>query len=151
MIRVPFIWNEEHRLPQCAWESTLNNIATVPVEVQQKDPGSLLNHYKKLIRARQTSMALMKGSFAPISAGNRAVIAYERNWTDGNERENVIVLHNISGKNQLIRLDISMSDAGVLLDSGDTAIASNDDAQAGGTVVEMSPLSTLVIFSDATY
>jgi alpha-amylase len=139
MIRVPFIWYEEPNPPQCTWQSTLNNISTVPCDIQSKDPDSLLNHYKGLIRVRQSSDALMKGAFRPVETGNRAVIAYERYIPDdAGGRESVIVLHNISGEVQKVSLDMEIHDAAIIFDS-------TSMSKVMGTDIEIQPLSTLII------
>lgn len=105
-IREPFVWYNESKLPQTSWESVIRNKSTVSVEEQQKDRNSLLNHYKQLIRLRQSSKALTKGDFKALESGSNKVIAYSRNYLeDGNVKESVIVLHNLSSEQQVIKLD----------------------------------------------
>lgn len=100
-IREPFVWSKETKSAQGLWESIASNLETVPEEVQQKDPASLLNYYKKLIRVRQSSEALMKGDFKALDAGSSSVVAYSRSrMEDGNVKESVIVLHNLSSEKQ---------------------------------------------------
>lgn len=148
MIRVPFKWYEEHKLPQCSWQSALNNAATVPVEIQQNDPDSLLSHYKKLIRVRQSSEALMLGGFEPVQSGNRAVIAYERSWSDGNGKDNAIVLYNVSSDHQQVQLDIKHFSADVIFDSGKTDLKAGNGTEADRLVIVMSPMSTVILDVD---
>jgi alpha-glucosidase len=51
--------------------------AGTSVSVQRRDPSSLLNLYRCLIRLRRTSPALAAGAYQPIDAGP-GVFAYER-------------------------------------------------------------------------
>lgn len=118
-IRVPFIWFSESKPPQCTWRSTLNNFSTVPEEIQQTDPDSLLNTYKTLIRVRHSSRALMEGGFEPVDTGNRAVVAYSRfaGKTASEEADQVVVFHNVSDREQLVALSEKYTGARLLYDS----------------------------------
>lgn len=106
-IREPFVWFGGSETLQTSWESMISNKETVPQEVQQKDSGSLLNHYKKLIRLRQSSEALMKGDFTALESGSKYVIAYGRKYViGGNVKESLIILHNLSSANKVITLKV---------------------------------------------
>jgi len=63
------------------------------VAVQDADPDSLLNHYRRLVRLRQSEPALARGDARSLETGRPDVIAWER--TDGNRRLTVIA--NLSG------------------------------------------------------
>ncbi|HEX6899282.1 MAG TPA: alpha-amylase family glycosyl hydrolase [Thermoanaerobaculia bacterium] len=69
---------------------------TANVAAQTGDAGSLLSHYRRLIRARKSSPALLKGDLKLLSPGNRStpVLAFLRE-TAG---ERVLVVHNVTGK-----------------------------------------------------
>jgi glycosidase len=60
--------------------------------VQDADPASLLNHYRRLIRLRQAEPALSRGSFRSIESGREDVIAWER----AVEGRRLIVIANLS-------------------------------------------------------
>jgi len=60
--------------------------------VQDADPASLLNHYRRLIRLRQAEPALSRGSFRSIETGREDVIAWER----ASEGRRLIVVANLS-------------------------------------------------------
>ncbi len=51
------------------------------VEDQSKDPESILNFYKKLIRIREGEMSLLEGSFEPLSTKG-GLFAYRRRYQD---------------------------------------------------------------------
>lgn len=69
---------------------------TANVAAQTGDPDSLLSHYRKLIRLRQSSPALMKGTLTLLSPGNKStpVLAFVREA----EGEKVLVVHNVTGQ-----------------------------------------------------
>jgi glycosidase len=64
------------------------------VAAQNQDPGSLLSHYRNLIRTRHRSAALRTGSLELLTeaTGNAAVLAFRR----VSESERVLVAHNLS-------------------------------------------------------
>ena len=69
---------------------------TANVAAQTGDPDSLLSHYRRLIRLRQSSPALQKGTLTVLSPGNRStpVLAFVREA----EGEKVLVVHNVTDK-----------------------------------------------------
>jgi glycosidase len=66
---------------------------TANVAAQTADPGSLLSHYRNLIRARKTSAALRKGDLTILTSPVKSdpVLAFVRQ--SGKER--VLVVHNL--------------------------------------------------------
>jgi alpha-amylase len=73
------------------WSSAQPDSFTTTVEVQDADPSSLLDLYRRLIRLRGSSQALATGQLVPLSANNPAVTAYLRR-VDG---QVVIVVANL--------------------------------------------------------
>ena len=68
------------------------------VAVEEKDPDSLLNFYKQLIRLRRTQPALRSGVQATVNCHDADVLSYMRkNPADG---ESVLVLLNMSNKSK---------------------------------------------------
>ena len=63
------------------------------VAIQHADPDSLLNHYRRLVRLRQSEPALSRGNARSLETGRPDVIAWER--VDGGQRLTVIA--NLSG------------------------------------------------------
>ena len=64
------------------------------VALQDPDPGSLLNHYRRLIRLRLSEPALLHGDIRLIETDRDDVIAWER--SAGSRR--LLVLANLSGQ-----------------------------------------------------
>lgn len=81
-------WNED---PMYA-ETVVYNRNTVSVKDQAKDPGSILNHYKRVVRVKTAHPALFKGRLHAVGVNNAVVESY----TMTSEEETAFVLHNVS-------------------------------------------------------
>lgn len=68
---------------------------------QQKDPGSLLNFYRALIRLRRSHSALTRGDFRPLPMGSAPVLAYVRSVPG----QSILVALNFSAQAQTIHID----------------------------------------------
>ncbi len=75
------------------WESPQPDSLTTNVEVENADPGSLLNLYRRLIHLRKENHALAAGSLVPLSATSPQVGAYLRRAGD----HAVLVVANLGG------------------------------------------------------
>ena len=76
--------------------SRSRNVAT-----QEKDPDSLFNFYRQLIRCRKQHPALLDGDFIPITVKPKNVLAYLR--TNGSET--IMVVLNFSRAKQKLQLE----------------------------------------------
>ncbi len=79
------------------WDST--NVKPndgISLEEQKKDPGSLWNHYKKMIQLKKSSPALAHGKYQSAENENENVLSFLR-YTD---KENVLVVVNLSSSTQ---------------------------------------------------
>lgn len=103
LIREPFLWDtrseDESRttweVPRFSTDTTV-----VPLSLQVADENSMFNHYRKLINLRNHSQALTFGDLLPVQINNTAISAFVRS----NSKESLLVIHNLSGKKQSIRL-----------------------------------------------
>lgn len=73
------------------WESLQADYPNKNVEAQSKDPASLLNHYKKLIQARNQHVSLQVGDLVRVNTGNSSVYAMLRST----DKETTLVLINL--------------------------------------------------------
>ncbi|WP_266363748.1 alpha-amylase family glycosyl hydrolase [Tellurirhabdus rosea] len=98
-IREPFLWKDGQSDPQqTRWtKARYSTDKTVrPVSAQQKDAGSLLNHYKKLIRFRN-SHPVLNDNLSSLEASpiqQKGIIAFVRKT--GNR--SALVVHNLTKK-----------------------------------------------------
>jgi glycosidase len=74
------------------WEALQPDSFSANVAVENRNPNSLLNLYRRLMRLRGTHSALRTGSLAPLPVGNDAVLAYLR----GNNDYWLLVVANLS-------------------------------------------------------
>lgn len=80
-IRTPMQWSSEPGggfTTGTPWESPQPDWKTTNVQAQERDPGSLLNHYRRLIHLRNAHPALGSGDLAVGSASDSAVAVFLR-------------------------------------------------------------------------
>jgi len=101
-IREPMLWQREPdpdrprpRQVRHSKDSTVRAVAE-----QTKDPASLLNHYKTLIRLRRDTPALARGDLQPLDNLHERVVAFLRTDPSGD----VLVLHNVSRRTTTVPL-----------------------------------------------
>ena len=97
MIRTPMQWSAESNggfTSGTAWESLQPDWMTKNVVAQDHDPGSLLNHYRRLIHLRMNHTALGSGDLAVGTASDAAVAAFIRR----SAAETVIVIANFGAR-----------------------------------------------------
>lgn len=85
----------------------------ITVEAQEKDPDSILAFYKKLIAMRKEYPVIGKGEISFLETGTDMVIAYQRALGE----QEMLVLCNLDGKEQGIRLDGEWKGYKVLLEN----------------------------------
>lgn len=111
-IRTPMPWSVEPGMgftTGTPWEPLQDDSLTANVAVQDADPASLLNHYRRLIHLRAAEPALGAGDFLALEAGTDGVAAWLRRAGDAV----VMVVANLTGE----------ALAGVALSSGEGALA----------------------------
>jgi glycosidase len=98
MIRNPMPWtagpNAGFTAAPRAWEPLQPGHERRNVASQASDPGSLLHHYRRLIRLRQSEPALARGSVRVLDTGRSDVVAWERTLAD----RRVLVVANLGGE-----------------------------------------------------
>lgn len=80
-IRTPMQWENSPTAgftTGTPWIKPNNSAATANVAMEDKDPNSLLNFYRKLIKLRRDSPALSSGSWIPLSAAKDTTAAFIR-------------------------------------------------------------------------
>jgi maltose alpha-D-glucosyltransferase / alpha-amylase len=73
------------------------------VESQRRQDSSLLNWMKRLIHVRQSTRVFSRGTIEFLKPANHRVLAYLRSL----DRENVLVVNNLSSTAQAVELDAS--------------------------------------------
>jgi alpha-amylase len=107
--RTPMQWSAASRADFSTvspWEPVNSDFTQKNVDAESKDPNSLYNFYKTLIRARNLHEALRVGSLVKVDTGNPKVFAMLRST----EKESVLVLINLD-KEAVSSYKISISNS----------------------------------------
>jgi glycosidase len=84
-IRTPMQWSRGHAggfTTGTPWESAQADSLTTNVEVEERDPTSLLTLHRTLIHLRAANPALADGLLIPLTTSNEAVTAFVRRQGD---------------------------------------------------------------------
>lgn len=84
--RTPMQWSAAARAgftTGTPWLPVDSRYATRNVAAQDRDPGSLLNWYRTLVKLRRTDPAFRTGSYVPLDSGAPAIFAFGRTNPDG--------------------------------------------------------------------
>src|SRR5690606_31524142 len=98
-----FSRGEPHRLYLPVLNDSVYGYQAVNVEAQERSPFSLLNWMKRLIQVRKAHQALGRGTIEFLTPENVYVLAYLREY----EGDVILVVNNLSGSAQAVRLDLS--------------------------------------------
>ncbi|MEO8998583.1 MAG: alpha-amylase family glycosyl hydrolase [Rhodanobacter sp.] len=103
-IREPMRWNRSTTAAgETTWETpTTPDDPAVSLEAEQTDPDSLLHDYTMLIHWRSQISALRDGAIHPLTLTNPHIAA----WKLDDTTSHVLVVHNLSGAAQSMRLDM---------------------------------------------
>ena len=105
--RTPMQWNAEKNVGFTMgkpWLAVNENYREINVEDQEKDPNSVLNYYKRLIRLRKDSEwkeVFVYGNFLPMYEKDEQIFAYARKAGENT----AVVLANFGEKEMVVELD----------------------------------------------
>jgi alpha-glucosidase len=103
--RTPMQWNSSENAgfsKSTPWLPVPPTYETHNVAVESKNPDSVLEFYKRVLKLRHTNDALMSGSYKAINENDANVLSYLRTYKD----ESVVVVLNMSGTPQKVTLDL---------------------------------------------
>ncbi|AYF86733.1 maltose alpha-D-glucosyltransferase [Pseudomonas sp. DY-1] len=87
---------------------------TINVEAQAHDPHSLLNWMRRMLNVRKQQKAFGRGSVKMLSPSNRRILAYLREYRDGDGRdESILCVANLSSAAQAVELELADYDGRV--------------------------------------
>jgi len=93
--RTPFQWNSSKNAgfsTHKPWLKVNTNHKYINVEVQNNDPDSILNYFRRLIQLRKKNLIFVYGDYNLLDAANEKIYAYTRTLND----EKILVLLNFS-------------------------------------------------------
>jgi len=83
------------------------------VAAEQKDAGSILNFYRRLLALRHTNPALLDGNYVPLLENDSSVLGFERTY----KGRTVLVLLNMSRADRVVSLGVKGQAAPLLASS----------------------------------
>ena len=101
--RTPMQWNNtEHAgfTTGIPWKKVNENYTEINVADQNKDPNSILNHFRKMTKIRRNNPVLVYGDYEIIQKEHPTIYAYTRTL----ENVKMLVLLNFSDKNSTIAM-----------------------------------------------
>jgi alpha-glucosidase len=104
--RTPMQWDESENAgfsKATPWLPVPPTAKTHNVADESKDPDSVLNFYKKVLKLRHTNRALLDGAYVPQNQNDQNVLSYLRAYKD----QAVLVALNMSGAEQKVSFDLS--------------------------------------------
>src|SRR5208337_4830751 len=104
--RTPMQWKNEPNAgfsKNAPWLPVPASYATHNVETELKDPGSILNFYKRILALRHTHPALLEGAYVPLNQDDLNVLSYLRTY----KGKAVLVALNMSNAVQKVTFDLS--------------------------------------------
>jgi oligo-1,6-glucosidase len=93
--RTPFQWNNEENAGFTVgtpWIKINDNSKTVNAAVEEKDPKSCLNYFRKMVQLRKNNKTLVYGKYTLLDKNNPKIYAYIR----GKGADKILVLLNFS-------------------------------------------------------
>ena len=101
--RTPMQWNETENsgfTTGTPWKKVNTNHKEINVAIQNKNPNSVLNHFRKMAKVRNENSVLVYGDYEILQKEHAQVYAFTRTLDD----EKVLVLLNFSDKEAPINL-----------------------------------------------
>lgn len=96
----------------------------VNVADQEADPGSLLNFYRRMLRLRRQTPALIAGDYRPLDEEAQDYLAFLREDSESGQR--CLVVLNFSDRTHTLSLDVGASRCRTLFSSRDAVPAVTD-------------------------
>lgn len=118
--RTPMQWNDTKNAgftTGIPWKRVNENYTTINVKAQDKDPNSVLNHFRKMTKVRKENLTLVYGAYQIIQKEHPTVYAFTRKDADGE----ILVVLNFSDASSSISLDELSTDSEILINNYETA------------------------------
>ncbi|MGB4959094.1 MAG: alpha-glucosidase [Saprospiraceae bacterium] len=125
--RTPMQWNDSSQAgftKGTPWLPVHENHARINVKIQDHDPKSVLNYFRKMTKLRKDNPTLIYGNYTMVDKNNRDVYAYTRQW----KGEKLLVLLNFRAKTVTISLPELKSTNQILINNFQSFDVSNSRA-----------------------
>jgi alpha-glucosidase len=125
------------------WLPMPASYTTHNVETELKDPGSILNFYKKVLALHHTHPALLEGAYVPLNQDDSNVLSYLRTY----KGKAVLIALNMSASTQNATFDLSRQGFGQaksVVPGNLKALIASPEASAKGNEVTLEPFGLLI-------
>jgi alpha-glucosidase len=137
--RTPMQWNSAKNAgfsSVAPWLPLPPSYITHNVAVEEKDPNSILNWYKQLLKLRHTEPALLEGLWIPLNESDQNVLAYLRRYKD----QALLVALNMSGREQKVRLELPAPGRAAI----NTVMSTSSPARMAGDELTLEPFGVYI-------
>ena len=93
------------------WIKVNPNFVTINVEAEDRDPGSVLNYFRKLVKLRKTEPVLIYGKYRLLDPQNPSIYSYTRELNG----KKILVLLNFKSQDARVNTGLDLSKAKVLI------------------------------------
>ena len=114
--RTPFQWNSNANAgftTGAPWIKVNSNYTTINEAVQDKEPNSPLNYFRKIVKLRKENAVLVYGKYTLLDKSNPDVYAYTREL-DGKK---FLILLNFRSDAKAANIGLDLSKAKILIDN----------------------------------
>jgi len=104
--RTPMQWNDTINAgfsTATPWLPVAPNYPTHNAAIEDKDPNSILNWYRALLKLRHADTTLLEGNWTPVNEDDQNVLAYLRQY----QGKTVLVALNMTAGEQRLQLRLS--------------------------------------------
>jgi len=116
------------------WLPVHKNYKTVNVAVQEKDPNSVLHHFRKMVAVRKENLVFVYGKYTLLQKEHKTIYAYTR--VLGTEK--MLVLLNFSEEKSSIKISGLNGKSTVLINNCDAIVLTN-------TTVTLAPYQAVIL------
>jgi len=112
--RTPFQWSNTENggfTTGTPWLQVNKNYKTINEADEEKDPASVLNYFRKIVKFRKDNLVLVYGKYAVLDKNNPDTYSYTRELNS----KKLLVLLNFTNKNAATNTGINMNNTTVLI------------------------------------
>lgn len=124
--RTPMQWDDSENAgftTGTPWKRINENYKDINVAEQEKDPISVLNHFRKMVKLRNDNKVLVYGNYQLIQADHPDIYAYTRIMDD----KKMLVLLNFTDHSSTIQLPEAKSIQNTLINNYESLSIENDN------------------------
>jgi alpha-glucosidase len=137
--RTPMQWKNEPNAgfsQSAPWLPVPASSTTHNVETELKDPGSILNFYKRILALRHSHPALLEGAYIPLNQDDPNVLCYLRTY----KGKAVLVALNMSSTGQKVTFDLAQQG----FSAAKLKPLAASEAEAAGSGLSLQPFGAFV-------